>query len=293
MAQMNKHLKRFLIALAVILVLASIGIGVAFGVMNNLKFMSYTKAKLSRIASDYPSCSVNFIAHRGLSEEEYQNTEAAFLLAAEDETVWGIETDVWATSDGGFICMHDRNALDGISNVRNVTLEQALSTPLRHNKSKYAPSFDRYLEICKSGGKTAVIEIKDGDMTEADLDLIMQKVEASGVEFRYISFHMDKLSYIRGKLPDAKLQYLVVTTYIGSKNLNKAISLRLDLSCMYQLLTKKAVKKFHSAGLEVGVWTVNSPRDAMCCAVEFGVDYITTDIRMAREIQTYISGVKK
>lgn len=293
MAKLNKHLKRTIIAFVVILILAAIGVGVAFGIFNNLKFMSYTNAKLVKLAQDYPSHSVNFIAHRGLSREEYQNTREAFELAAEDDSVWGIETDVWATRDGGFVCMHDKNALDGIDNVRDVTLEVALRTPLRHDKQKFAPSFDEYLEICKRGGKTAVIEVKDEDMTEADLDLIIQKTLDSEANFRIISFHFDKLKYVRGKLPDAKLQYLTVDTYVGWKKLNEAISLRIDLSCMYQLLTAKAVKKFHEAGLEVGVWTVNSARDAMCIATKFGVDYITTDVRMAHEIDSFIAGLKK
>lgn len=290
---MNKHVKRLIIALIVILILAAAGIGAAFGVMNNLKFMTYTKAKLGRLADAYASCSPKFIAHRGLSEEAYQNSAEAFELAAADDDVWGIETDIWATSDGEFVCMHDKNALDGVSNVRDIPLEQALKTPLRHNKQKFAPSFDEYLNICKRGGKTAVIEIKDADMTERDLDLIMQKVADIGADFRYISFHFDKLKYIRSKLPDAKLQYLVVSSFIGVKKINEALSLKIDLSCMYQLLNKKTVDKFHAAGLEVGVWTVNSPRDAMCCAAQLGVDYVTTDIRMAKEIDAYIAGLKK
>ncbi len=290
---MNKHLRRLLIALAIILVVAIIGVGVAFGVLNNLKFATYTRAKLRDLAEDYSKRDVKFIAHRGLSVEEYQNTREAFELAAADETVWGIETDVWATSDGEFVCMHDRNALDGISNVRDVTLEQALSTPLRHNKEKYAASFDEYLNICKQGGKTAVIEIKDKDMTENDLDLIMQKAEQVGCEIRYISFHLDKLKYIRSKLPSAKLQYLVTNTHFGKGKTDEAIAAKIDLSCMYQLLTKKIADQFHAAGLEVGVWTVNSAKDAMCCVAKFGVDYVTTDIRMEKEIENFIAGLAK
>lgn len=293
MAIQNKHVKRLIVALIVILVIAAIAIGLAFGLANNLKFMSYTNGKLTRLADAYDSGNARFIAHRGLSVEAYQNTREAFELAAGDETVWGIETDIWATSDGEFVCMHDGDSLEGISNVREVTLEKATSTPLKDNKDARAPSFDEYLRICKNGGKTAVIEIKDEKMTDEDLNIVMQKTEDSGVSFRFISFHFDKLEYIRSKLPDAKLQYLVVSTMTGFKTLDKAISLGIDLSCMYQLLTKNMVKKFHDAGLEVGVWTVNVPRDAMCCVADFGVDYVTTDIRMAKEIDSFIAGLKK
>ena len=294
MATLNKHVRRLIVALIIILVIAAILVGVAFGVVNNLKFMTYTKSKLSRLASGYDSSAVRFIAHRGLSVDEYQNTREAFELAAADATVWGIETDIWATSDGEFVCMHDKDSLDGISNVRDVTFEKATTTPLKDNKNRYAASFDEYLNICKRSGKTAIIEIKDKDMSNTDLDLVMQKVADSGASFRYISFHFDKLKYIRSKLSEseAKLQLLVYNSIFNVKKQKEAISLRIDLSCMYQFLNKKAVQRFHDAGLEVGVWTVNSARDAMCCVADLGVDYVTTDYSMSKMIDSFIAGLK-
>lgn len=286
--RLNKHVKGLLIALAVILVLGIIALGLSFGLLNNLKFASYTKGKLSRLADSYDAQNVRFIAHRGLSVEEYQNTEAAFRLAAEDSGVWGIETDVWATSDGNFVCMHDRNALKGINNVRDVTLAEATTTPLRHNENYYAPSVETYLNICKEGGKVAVVEIKDEHMTNDDIDKLLTIVDEVGVEVRFISFHFDKLQYIRSKDADVKLQWLVVEALVKSKKLEKAINLGIDLSCMYQTLAKSVVKMFHDAGREVGVWTCNNVRDALCLATELDADYITTDVRMRDEIAAYI-----
>ncbi len=288
---LKKGTKILIIVLVVFAVLAAVVLGVAFGVINNLKFMTYTKSKLNKLADNYPSHEVGFIAHRGLSVEEYQNTVEAFRRAAADEGTWGIETDIWATSDREFVCMHDKDSIEGIDNVRNVDLKTATTTPLKDNKERYAASFDEYLKICKDAGKTAIIEIKDKEMTNVDLDRVMEKVKESGAQFRYISFHFDKLKYIRSKLKvdEAELQLLVYQSMFNGKEQDEAISLDIDLSCMYQFLTKKTVEKFHKAGRKVGVWTVNSARDAMCCIADLGVDYVTSDVRMGKEIDAYIS----
>lgn len=50
--------------------------------------------------------SAKFIAHRGLSGIETENTVAAFLAAA-NRSYYGIETDVHLTKDGKFILIHD------------------------------------------------------------------------------------------------------------------------------------------------------------------------------------------
>ena len=49
---------------------------------------------------------VLFIAHRGASCLETENTLAAFI-AAGNRTYFGIETDVHITKDGKFILIHD------------------------------------------------------------------------------------------------------------------------------------------------------------------------------------------
>ena len=46
------------------------------------------------------------VAHRGLSGIERENTAAAFV-AAGNRSYYGIETDIWRTADGHFLCCHD------------------------------------------------------------------------------------------------------------------------------------------------------------------------------------------
>ena len=69
--------------------------------------------------------STQFIAHRGLSGLELENTISAFV-AAGNRSYQGIETDVHVTSDGRFVVYHDD------------TTERLCSENLRITETDYA-----------------------------------------------------------------------------------------------------------------------------------------------------------
>jgi len=285
---LKKGLKIFIALIVIIVVLAAVCCALLFTLVNPFKFMTLSDSKLDAAYKAYAESDVKLIAHRGLSVEEYQNTEAAFKLAAEDPDVWGIETDVWLTSDKIPVCMHDSYSLSGVEDVRKIPFAEAITTPLAGNHEKFAPTFDAFLEICKQSGKVAMIELKDGSMTEADIDIIFNKVKASGVEANYASFHYSILSYIRSKDSEVGLHLFTFTGLARDLSdagatvkakMQKVIDIRCNLSCNYLFLSKNLAKMFHDAGLKVGVWTVNSGRDAACLVYEYGVDFITTDVR--------------
>lgn len=289
---MSKPKKILFITLPVLLLIAAVGLSVSFtfntvrfSVMSEEFFENARSAYLSRTEGDSP---VRFIAHRGLSAEAYQNTEKAFLLAGQEETVWGIETDVWFTNDGGIVCMHDGDAISGVGNVRNVTLEKATTTPLKNNKNEYAPTIQTYLGICKTYGKVAVVELKDGKISRGDVAAVLAAIKESGADAMIISFHYDLLKIVRELNPDIRLQALTASaSFISEKQIDELIALRCDLSAYCQFINKSVADRFHNAGLAVGVWTVNSAKDALGLIGEFGVDYVTTDVRMAKEIAQF------
>ncbi|MBQ4552755.1 MAG: hypothetical protein IJA59_07370, partial [Clostridia bacterium] len=64
---------------------------------------------------------VPFVAHRGCSGIEKENTHAAFV-AAGNRSYFGIETDVHRTLDGKFICFHDDTT--GRVAIDNMVVEQ-------------------------------------------------------------------------------------------------------------------------------------------------------------------------
>ncbi len=303
--RLNKKQTIIISVVAVVLALVLV-LSLVFTQVNTLRFMSYSKEKMQAngliYQTRYENGDVKFVAHRGLSVEAYQNSLEAFLLAAQDPNIYAIETDVWMTSDGGMVCMHDRDALKGIKNVNNVTLEAATTTPLKANESIYAPTVQQYLNVCKTYGKVAFVELKDDSMTHDNLDSLLQIVAESGAQATFISFHFDLLDYIRSKDSEVELQLLSFKGVVGLINdvhltydqeMQLVIDRRISLSCNYRFLAKDVAERFHKAGLKVGVWTVNDARNAICCAADFHADYITTDVRLYADIDKYINDLIK
>ena len=152
---------------------------------------------------------VKWIGHRGVpgkiqgdsdTPQVMENTYDSYKAACEykgDDSYWGIETDVYPTTDNKCVCVHDSTCFrknDGSRDINtkiyDCTLEQAQSKNLLHS-SNYPRYFDGffdpykqessktsnyhacaledYLKLCKDYNKTAVIEIKqDGINMDAD-----------------------------------------------------------------------------------------------------------------------------
>lgn len=287
--------KKLLVAVSIVLVVLISLTAVLFAVENRVRFAFYSDGVMESLYNSYNPSQVNFIAHRGLSKDVTDNTAEAFRLAAEEDGVYGIETDVWVTKDGQYVCMHDADSVTGFSSPREATLDEILTTPLKVDGVSFAPTFDEYLSICREGNKRAIVELKAKDITNEEIDGIMAAVNASGVEVTYISFNFSMLEYIRSKDADGTLQALVLTGLFtevdgitgAEARMNKIIETRCDLSILYDFLTKDMVESFHSAGLKVGVWTVDNPKDALILATEYGVDYVTSNIAMKKALDDY------
>ena len=97
---------------------------------------------------------VCMIAHRGFSASYPDNTEIAFIKAAENGS-GGAETDVRITKDGILVTNHNDEVvfIDGTELlVAEATYEELTTKPLRNTKSDdtvYLCTFKRYLEIMK------------------------------------------------------------------------------------------------------------------------------------------------
>ena len=61
--------------------------------------------RTNTIKLDYKK-NTKMVAHRGVSGLERENTAAAFI-AAGNRTYFGVETDIYHTSDGKYVCHHD------------------------------------------------------------------------------------------------------------------------------------------------------------------------------------------
>lgn len=223
-----------------------------------------------------------YIAHRGLSSVYYQNSEQAFAAAGQSDFFYGIETDVWLTKDGKWVCCHDQNPFaDRSITIGSINYADALRVPLSPDKAGaayaegdvYLCGLERYLEICKEYGKTPIIEIKFA-ASEIALRSLAETVSgyfaSDGIQ--YISFHKNVVDTLFSMDDTLTVQWLINKerdAYFASRcgynlGLNKAI------------LTPSVIKTAHSKKRIAAVWTVNDREEAQKLE-EMGVDFITTD----------------
>ncbi len=224
------------------------------------------------------------IAHRGLSGLEKENTASAFVAAGQ-RTYFGIETDVHRTADGQFIIIHDdstrRVAADEMI-VENTTYETLRSLRLVDTDGKKGrrdlilPSLQEYIGICKKYEKTCVLELKNHFCPE-DIDRIIDiiQLEAYLDNVIFISFDLPNMICVRERLPEQRAQFLIKapTDWL----LDTLVKYHLDLDINFPSITKEYTDQLHAHGLQVNVWTVNTPEDAQRM-IDCGVDFITTNI---------------
>lgn len=227
---------------------------------------------------------VRMIAHRGLSGIETENTNAAFV-AAGNRSYYGIETDVYRTSNGRFVLGHDDN-LRRIAG-EDIRLEgsslEALQSILLYdkdgtkNRCDLRPaSLENYLSICKKYEKHAILELKS-EFTDEEIEKIIYIIN----EFDYtknltfISFNYENLLKVRRVLPKQSVQYLFWK--VTDEEIERLKRDKIDVDVWCKELTKEQIDACHEAGLKVNCWTVDSAEDAERFA-EWGIDYITSNI---------------
>ncbi|MBR5123638.1 MAG: hypothetical protein IKU90_00780 [Clostridia bacterium] len=237
--------------------------------MNTIKFDNKTTA---------------VVAHRGLSGLERENTASAFV-AAGNRNYYGIETDIWRTSDGHFVVNHDGRA-DRVGGVR-VDMETTPWELLREvvlydtdgTKDRYdirLPSLENYITICKKYEKICVLELKSlftPEETAAFIEIIKSYDYLDHVIF--ISFHYEDLLNVRAILPDQPCQYL--TGDNSDAMIAKLVEDKLDIDIIHTALTEERIQAMHAAGLVVNCWTVDDPARGEELAA-WGVDQITSNI---------------
>ena len=226
---------------------------------------------------------VKVIAHRGLSGIEAENTNAAFVAAA-NRSYCGIETDVHKTLDGVFVVIHD----DDTSRIsdENIVIEENTYAELQKINIKDTdsslrcdlkiPTFGEYLRICSRYGKMAVVELKNSFCAD-DIKKIIAVVKAHCYlkNTVFISFDFDNLVSLRKELPDQKVQFL--TKNFSDELLSKLTEHNFDIDIYYKSLTKEIIKKLKANNLEINCWTCNDKKCGEKLAA-LGADYITTNI---------------
>lgn len=224
------------------------------------------------------------IAHRGLSGIETENTNSAFV-AAGNRSYFGIETDIYRTSDGKFAINHDGNlkrisgddiAVEGVSldTLQSVVLFDKLGGKLRRDIR--VSSLEEYLFICKKYEKHAVLELKS-DFTDEEIEKIIEIIRSFDYldHLTFISFKYSNLEKVRQILPTQSAQFLFSNW--SEETFEKLLKAKIDIDSNHNAITEEIIKRAHEAGLTVNVWTVDSPERAELLA-SYGIDFITTNI---------------
>lgn len=231
---------------------------------------------------------VKFIAHRGLSGIETENSAAAFVAAA-NRSYFGIETDVHVTADGKYIIIHDDNTARVCGEGIDYNVEQTDFDTLRSLKlidtsgfcnraDLVLPTVDEYFSICKKYGKIAVFELKN-DMEKRQVAALVQLVDGMQMleNTVFISFSLQNLITLREISENARAQYLLGDIPPIDELCDTLKRYSFSLDAYHGNLTAEIVEAVHGIGGKVNAWTVNDA-DSANRLIDMGVDYITTNI---------------
>ena len=230
-------------------------------------------------------------AHRGASGYAPENTIPAFRLAVRQRAD-GVETDVHMTRDGHFVVCHDHEisrTSNGTGEIRTMTLEQLKTYDFGASYApEYAgtsiPTLEEFLDIVK-GLDPINIEIKglcaDGVDPNTAFDRLYQCLEEYGCAEKtlFSSFRHDWLKAFKERFPTVKTGLL----YGGDP---KTPDETLRLTEQYRAdaihpnlhsINREIVEACHANGIDVNVWTVDSPEDIEL-AVSLGVTGIITNV---------------
>lgn len=234
-----------------------------------------------------------FVAHRGASGLERENTFPAFVAAGQ-RSYFGVECDIHRTLDNEFIILHDSNFMRvaGVDkNVGDLTYAECASIPLFSYDGESSrpdirtPKLEEYISILSHYGKYAVVELKD-DFTNEELDRIVDisKKYDHLEKTVYITFLFDVAKRLRQRYPDLTIQFLdsypkddTTMEAHHEKLLNIVKDYDMDLDLHYKVITPEFIEKVHNLGHKVNSWTVDS-KDMAIQFCSWGIDFITTNI---------------
>ena len=219
------------------------------------------------------------IAHRGFSSCYPDNTEIAFIKAAENGS-GGAETDVRITKDGVYVTNHNDEVTfeDGTELlVAEATYAELTAKPLKNTKSAdtvYLCTFERYLEIMKENNMICFIELKGG-FTDEQVKALFETAEQVYDLSKCImqSFELDNLIKARAMFPELPL---MLTYGSAEEDYKCCFDYGFSLDSYYGIITPEMIKEFHDRNLEVALWTVND-KEALDYCLSLGVDYIESD----------------
>ncbi len=234
-----------------------------------------------------PSCLPQIIAHRGNSAACPENTFASVNSAWHTEAD-AAEIDVRVSKDNKIMIIHDENTLRTTGEdhaVRETYACKLHSLDAGSYKSvQYAgepiPYLSDILKLLPSG-KKLYIEWKADPRSIPLLAEMMLKFSCLD-RIHLIALHPGALEYCLHFVPEMKTFWVIGEIQPPTEHILKRIAQYCKhhgihgVDVFHESLTLKAIDYFHTQGLPVLTWTVNTPQDAQKYA-SWGIDGITTD----------------
>lgn len=210
-----------------------------------------------------------WIAHRGASREQRENTIPAFSRALE-LGVDGIELDVHSTRDGHVVVHHDPDVRSG---DRLLPISDSTLSSLREvdvGSGERIPTLDEVLELV---GRKAelLVELKGSGIEAAVASCIRRHPATCAVH----SFDHRAVERVAARWPELRRGLLFdhpPRDLVGSMRRAAAA----DVWARLDVTTPALVDEGHALGARIIVWTVNDPAQA-ATLVAYGADAICTD----------------
>jgi glycerophosphoryl diester phosphodiesterase len=258
---------------------------------------------------DHSARTPRIIAHRGASTEAPEHTYAAYVaaLAADAD---GLECDVRLTADGHLVCVHDRkvdrvsNGTGRVSALELASLEQ-LDFGSWHAATEGAepvvpeeePDRDasrvltlrRLLDLVAAQDRRVelAIEVKHPSRYAGQVERSLVSVldeygwapRAAGDEspVRIMSFSASAVRRANRLAPGVRTVFLMEPFVYRARGGALPAGVRIAGPSIEILRTRpESVARWHRAGVEVHVWTVDEPEDFELC-LSLGVDAVITN----------------
>jgi len=219
------------------------------------------------------------IAHRGASATAPENTLASFRLAAEQHTDF-IELDVQESADGQVLVVHDSDLMKVGGNPTKIwdgdaallrSIDIGSSRDPRYSTER-VPTLAEALAACK-GRCRVIVELKSYGHNHQLEERVAAIVEGAGMENDcvFMSLDHEMVRKMKALRPSWRVGLLV------AKAMGDLTELKADfLAVEARMATRQFVRRAHSAGQDVYIWTVNDPA-WMFVGLSRGVDGLITD----------------
>lgn len=216
------------------------------------------------------------IAHRGASGTEPENTLRAFRRAL-DFKAPALELDVYF-HDGRLLVIHDEDlarTTNGRGKLYRFSLEEVRKFDA--GKGEPIPFLDEVLD-CIEGRAWLNIELKGAGTAAPVGEFLRSKVLArkwKESDFLVSSFDTAQLGEFRSKYPEFRVAVLTNRRFWNAVEFSRKLG-AVAVNPSLKIVSPSLVAAAHDAGLQVFVYTVNSPQDFERLQ-SWGVDGIFTD----------------